>query len=105
MKKCYVYILQCADYTYYTGWTTDVQKRIATHNKGKGAKYTRGSRLPVELVGLWEFSCKENAMSVEYLIKRLSRKDKCNLIEESGIINVWQHIEGKALLPYGIGYE
>lgn len=45
----YVYILRCADGSLYTGWTTDLQRRLASHNSGKGAKYTR-SRLPVELV-------------------------------------------------------
>ena len=48
-KMNYTYIVQCSDGTLYTGWTTDVERRVRTHNSGKGAKYTR-SRLPVTLV-------------------------------------------------------
>ena len=48
-EKNYVYILRCADGTLYTGWTNDLERRVAAHNSGKGAKYTR-SRLPAEPV-------------------------------------------------------
>ncbi len=77
----YTYIVRCNDGTYYTGWTTDLQKRIDTHNKGKGAKYTR-CRLPVKLI-YWEW--KENkgqAQSREAYIKKLSRQKKEKLIKE-----------------------
>jgi len=73
--KYYVYILFCADGTYYTGWTTDVQKRLAVHNKGKGAKYTRG-RLPVKLLWFDSFNSKSEAMKKEYAIKQLSKGGK-----------------------------
>lgn len=73
--KFYVYILFCADGTYYTGWTTDVQKRVQTHNKGKGAKYTRG-RLPVRLLWYDAFNTKSEAMKKEYALKQLSRGRK-----------------------------
>ena len=53
-KKNYTYILKCADGTLYCGWTNDLEKRLASHNSGKGAKYTR-SRLPVTLVYYEEF--------------------------------------------------
>ena len=66
----YTYILRCADGTYYTGWTTDPEKRLKAHNSGKGAKYTR-SRLPVEIVHLESFETKEGAMSREQIIKHL----------------------------------
>ena len=58
----YTYILRCQDDTLYTGWTTDLEKRVETHNLGKGAKYTR-TRLPVELVYYEAFASKEEAMS------------------------------------------
>ncbi|RBP45532.1 GIY-YIG nuclease family protein [Garciella nitratireducens] len=77
----YAYIVKCNDGTYYTGWTTDLQKRMATHNKGKGAKYTY-CRLPVKLI-YWEW--KENrsqAQSREVFIKKLSRQQKEKLIKE-----------------------
>lgn len=71
----YVYILECADKTFYTGWTNDLEKRIKTHNEGKGAKYTK-YRLPVKLIYYEEFENKIDAMKREYAIKRLTRKQK-----------------------------
>jgi putative endonuclease len=79
---CYVYILQCKDDTLYTGWTTDLDKRIHTHNLGKAAKYTRG-RTPVKLVYFEEFDNKIEAQKREYAIKQLSRVKKLALIEEN----------------------
>jgi len=78
----YVYILRCADDTLYTGWTTDVQRRLEAHNSGKGAKYTR-SRLPVELVYIEEFSDKTEAQKREYAIKQLTRVEKESLIDDA----------------------
>ena len=78
----YVYILRCADDTLYTGWTTDVKKRVEMHNSGKGAKYTR-ARLPVELVYTEEFEDKIDAQKREYAIKQLARAEKESLIESS----------------------
>ena len=75
----YTYILRCADGTYYCGWTDDIDERIKTHNDRKGAKYTRG-RTPVKLVYLEQYDTKSEAMSREYAIKRLSRKQKEELI-------------------------
>jgi len=76
----YVYIVQCRDGTFYTGWTADLEKRIWEHNQGKGAKYTRG-RLPVVLKYYEVFATKEEAMKREYLIKQLTRKEKEKLME------------------------
>ncbi len=77
---CYTYILRCADGTLYTGWTNDLPKRIAAHNAGKGAKYTR-SRLPVELVYAEPHADKVAAMRREWRIKRMTREEKLWLIE------------------------
>ena len=77
--KNYVYILRCADGTFYTGWTTDPERRTRVHNSGKGAKYTR-SRLPVELIYTEEFDNKTDAQRREYAIKQLSRVEKEKLI-------------------------
>ncbi|MGI5976263.1 MAG: GIY-YIG nuclease family protein [Candidatus Limivicinus sp.] len=74
------YILRCSDGSLYTGWTNDLKKRLETHNAGLGGKYTR-SRLPVELVYYEVFDSKEEAMSREWHIKRLSRSEKLKLIE------------------------
>ena len=75
----YVYLLECADHTYYCGWTNDLEKRLKTHNEGKGSKYTR-ARLPVKLVYYEEYEAKEEAMSREWHIKQLTRKQKQELI-------------------------
>ena len=77
----YTYILECVDGTFYTGWTNDIEKRLAAHNSGKGAKYTR-NRTPVRLVHLEEFSSKEEAMQREYEIKNFSRQQKLKLIQK-----------------------
>lgn len=75
----YTYIMECNDKTLYTGWTTNLNKRLAAHNAGKGAKYTR-NRLPVSLVHYEEFDTKQEAMKREYAIKQLTRKQKKMLI-------------------------
>ncbi len=76
---CYCYILKCADGTYYTGWTTDPERRMAQHNKGSGARYTRNRR-PVKLVYVEPQADRKTAMKRERVIKALSRKQKRNLI-------------------------
>ena len=75
----YTYILKCKDGSLYTGWTNDLEQRVAAHNTGKGAKYTK-SRRPVELVYFEEFETKEQAMKREYGIKQRERKDKLELV-------------------------
>ena len=82
--KAFAYIVECADGTLYTGYTTDIEKRLATHNSGKASKYTR-CRLPVRLVYLEECKDKETAMSREWHIKQLSRVAKLKLIEENKV--------------------
>ncbi len=77
--KAYTYLLRCADGTLYCGWTNDIEKRLAAHNSGKASKYTR-SRLPAELVYLEVYETKQEAMSREAQIKRLSRRQKLALI-------------------------
>lgn len=75
----YTYIVKCSDGSLYTGWTMDLNKRLDTHNKGKGAKYTR-CRLPVELV-YWEYyDTKSEAQRREIQIKKISRLQKLKLI-------------------------
>lgn len=81
-RVCFVYIVQCRDGSLYTGWTIDLIKRIAKHNEGKGAKYTR-SRCPVTLVYTERHNNKNEAMSREKLIQRLTREDKLKLINNT----------------------
>lgn len=77
----YTYIVQCQDATLYTGWTNHLEKRIQAHNAGKGAKYTR-ARLPVTLVYYEQYETKQEAMRREAEIKKLSRKQKEQLIQQ-----------------------
>lgn len=94
MTRYALYIVQCADGTYYTGIATNLARRLAEHNggspvdlesgqistpRGKGARYT-ASRRPVFLVFSTEFSTKSQALREEARIKRLSRREKCLLI-------------------------
>lgn len=79
----YVYMLHCGDGTLYTGFAADVARRVAVHNSGRGAKYTR-SRLPVTLVYQETLPDKSAALRRERAIKRLSRAEKlalCGLAE------------------------
>lgn len=78
----YVYILRCNDNTLYTGYTVNLDKRIQKHNRGLGAKYTRG-RLPVKLVYFEEVDSKSEALKREYFIKSLKRNQKLDLIRKS----------------------
>jgi len=74
-SSCYCYIVECADGTYYTGWTTDVKRRIGEHNAGQGARYTKYRR-PVDLVYVEEHPDRSSAMSREYELKKLSHEQK-----------------------------
>ncbi|MGT2911195.1 GIY-YIG nuclease family protein [Streptococcus cameli] len=81
-KAAYMYVLECADGTLYTGYTTDLDRRIKTHNAGKGAKYTR-NRLPVTLVYQEAFNSKQEALRAEALFKkRKTRQQKLDYIKE-----------------------
>ena len=75
----YTYILRCGDGSLYTGWTNRLEERLAAHQSGRGARYTR-SRRPVELVYWERLATKSEAMRREAAIKRMSRKDKLALV-------------------------
>ena len=78
----YVYLLECSDKTLYCGYTDNLEKRLKTHNLGKGAKYTK-SRLPVLLVYNEKFESKSEALKREIEIKKLTRAEKMKLVENS----------------------
>ncbi len=78
----FTYMVKCSDGTLYTGWTTDVERRLGTHNSGGGAKYTR-TRRPVKLVMTWSFPTKNEAMSWEFRVKKLNREQKLAMCEEA----------------------
>ena len=76
----FCYMIECADGTFYTGWSTDPERRLKTHNAGKGAKYTR-MRRPVKLIYEEELPDKSSALKREIEIKKLSRKRKEALVK------------------------
>ena len=78
-EENYTYILECADGTLYCGWTNHLKERVAAHNAGKGAKYTKNRR-PVVLKYYETFSTKQEALRREWAVKQLSRKEKLALI-------------------------
>ncbi len=91
-----VYMLQCADGSLYTGYTTDVGRRVAQHNAGKGARYTRSHR-PVTLLASWPFPTKGDALRAERAIKQLSHAQKLRLIDpaqaqHADIFTAFQHL-------------
>jgi len=81
LEKFYTYILKCADDSLYCGYTNELEKRIETHNSGKGAKYTK-PRLPVELLYYEEFDTKSEALKRECEIKKMKREEKLKLTEK-----------------------
>jgi Predicted endonuclease containing a URI domain len=75
----YTYILECADGSFYTGYTVNMDSRLSKHNSGKGGKYTRSHR-PVKLLASWEFESRREAMQWEIKIKKLPREKKLELV-------------------------
>ncbi|MGN1401131.1 MAG: GIY-YIG nuclease family protein [Bacillus sp. (in: firmicutes)] len=80
-NKHYLYVLECSDHTFYTGYTNNLGDRIKKHNAGKAAKYTRG-RTPVTLIYKEEYETKEQAMKAEYRFKQLTREQKEKIIRK-----------------------
>ena len=86
IRPAYTYIVECADATFYTGWTYDLAKRLAAHNSGKGSRYT-GSRTPVRLRYAEKLPDKRAAQRREWEIKQLTRRQKQALIDNGGTGN------------------
>ena len=80
-KKHFVYILETENDTLYCGYTDDIEKRFQAHLDGKGAKYTKANK-PVKIVWKKEFETKSEALKEEYRIKKLTRKQKEELIKK-----------------------
>jgi putative endonuclease len=79
-----VYVLRCDDGSLYTGYTTDVERRLAEHRAGEGARYTRG-RGPLELVHVERFGSRSAAMTREHEIKQLSKAEKERLVADGSV--------------------
>lgn len=80
-KVAYMYVLACSDGTLYTGYTTDIERRLKAHNSGKGAKYTK-TRLPVTLLYHEPFESKQAAMKAEYAFKKKTRQQKLDFLKK-----------------------
>jgi putative endonuclease len=83
MSDAWVYLLRCTDGSIYTGWTTDLERRLARHRAGTASRYT-ASRLPVELAHAIPMPDRTAARREEARIKRLSRVDKLALLNTAG---------------------
>ncbi len=81
----WVYMLECADGSLYTGWTPDLENRVRQHNAGRGSKYVR-SRLPAKLRYSESYDTRAEAMRREYAVKKLSRSEKLALIANQGVV-------------------
>lgn len=85
-RQYFFYVLLCADGTLYGGFTVDVKARVATHNAGKGARYTRmKKRRPVRLIYYETFDNKHDALSAEYHFKHQARENKLEFLHEHGV--------------------
>lgn len=82
MTDAWVYVLRCSDGSLYTGWTNDLEGRLAKHADGKASRYT-ASRLPVELAVSWHMTDRGAAMREERRIKALTRTEKLELIAQA----------------------
>ncbi len=76
----YIYMLECADKTLYAGYTNNLERRLATHNSGRGSKFVR-ARLPAKMVYFEEYGTKSEALRREYQIKKMTRQAKLKLIK------------------------
>lgn len=90
----YTYMVRCADGSLYTGWTTDLEARVATHNSGKGAKYTKARR-PVTLVWHYQWEEKIPAQRLERAVKKLTKSQKERLVANPALVKslcaeVWE---------------
>jgi putative endonuclease len=80
-RPWYLYVVECADGTFYTGISTDVSRRVAEHNAGRGARYT-ASRRPVSLQAIWRFENQKTALQAEGSFKRKNRPTKERTVAE-----------------------
>ncbi len=83
----YAYLLRCADGSLYAGWTNDLPRRLAAHNQGKGAKYTRGRR-PAALAWAQGYATQSEAMGMEARLKRMRKAQKELLVQQWQAFNL-----------------
>lgn len=100
-RAFYMYVVECSDGSWYTGYTTDVDARVAAHNAGRGARYTR-TRGPVRLVAAARFATRHEAMSAEWHFKRLDRAEKEALVDAAAS-EPFELLLGGLIVPGGLG--
>lgn len=100
-QVCYVYLLKCADGSYYCGSAKDLSSRLEVHNSGKGAKYTRArSRLPVELLESIEAEDWGSALKIECAVKTLPKSLKVEVFRQGRTLPIEQRVDFfKSLSP------
>lgn len=96
----YLYIVSCSDNTLYTGITTDLDRRVAQHNRGKGAVYT-ASRRPVRLLAAWSYANRSEATQAEHKMKRRSRIGKIRAIQTADAFNGGESVPMEVEAPEG----
>jgi len=94
MSGAWVYMLRCADGSLYTGWSSDLERRLARHSAGTASRYT-ASRLPVELAMASAMPDRSAAMREEARIKRLDRRSKLALVAAIGTSDAPGPVEGQ----------
>lgn len=92
MTHYYMYVVRCQDHTLYTGYTTDLERRMKAHNNGTGAKYTK-IRRPVTLLYACEYATKSEALKAEYAFKQHTRAQKDALLSQKGALTHYPIIE------------
>lgn len=97
----WVYIVRCVDNTLYSGSTPRLERRIAEHNEGKGAKYTRGRR-PVTLSQAWTVENRSQALQIEAFLKRFPKREKEKFIVEPNLLLIRAEEKG---YPFIIGVD
>jgi putative endonuclease len=84
-EQHFVYVVRCANGTLYVGYTTNVARRVATHNAGRGGSFTRRNR-PVSLIATWSFNRRCDALAAERALKRMSLEKKVAMIETASTL-------------------
>ena len=100
--SAWVYVLRCRDGSLYTGWTNQLEKRVKTHQAGKGGKYTR-SRLPVRLVGAWRKRTRREARREEVLFKQFTRAEKLEKLKERRRTKTPARVRSRARVSVRLG--
>ncbi len=105
-KYNYFYVLYCQDHSFYGGYTTDLKRRLAEHNEGKGAKYTRpSSRRPAKMIYAEAYPSKSLAMQAEYAFKKQSRQAKEEFLSRQGVLPPYSALKEPSIIDQAMQKE